>query len=82
MKWASCRSGDWLLARLDLKGDGQGGRLLVHAGQSGSLPPIAKELAAMADWLDGHPKSASPRPCRRQAVVADRVDRRLSWAES
>jgi hypothetical protein len=51
-KCPSCRTGDRVLGRLDLKGDRQGDWLLVRAAQSEPQAAIAKELAAMADWLD------------------------------
>jgi uncharacterized protein YcaQ len=49
--------GDRLVARLDLKADRLGGRLLVHAvhlephARSDAMDAIAEELAAIADWL-------------------------------
>ena len=50
--------GNRLVARLDLKADRQGGRLLVHAVHfeprepSEAMDAIVEELAALADWLE------------------------------
>ena len=52
--------GDRLLARLDLKADRQGGRLLVHAvhfeprAPSDAMDAIVEEPAALAAWLGLH----------------------------
>ena len=49
--------GNRLVARLDLKADRQGRRLLVHAVHfepsepSDAMDAIVEELAALADWL-------------------------------
>jgi hypothetical protein len=49
--------GDRLVARLDLKADRQGGRLLVHAVHfeprqpSNAMDALVEELAALAGWL-------------------------------
>ncbi len=49
--------GDRLVARLDLKADRQGGRLVVHAlhlephAPADAIDAITQELAALADWL-------------------------------
>ena len=49
--------GDLLVARLDLKADRQGGRLLVHAvhfephAPVDAIDAIREELADMAGWL-------------------------------
>jgi uncharacterized protein YcaQ len=49
--------GDLLVARLDLKADRRGSRLLVHAvhyephAPSGTMDAIVEELGAMAEWL-------------------------------
>jgi hypothetical protein len=65
--------GDRLMARLDLKADRQGGRLLVHAvhlephAPSDAMDAISDELAALADWL-GLAKVVLPsKPLRRLA---------------
>jgi uncharacterized protein YcaQ len=65
--------GDRLIARLDLKADRLGGRLLVHAvhlephAPSDAMDAIRDELAAMARWLDLAEVVMPPRPRRRAA---------------
>ena len=64
---------DRLIARLDLKADRQGGRLLVHAAHlepyapSDAMDAIAEELCAMADWLGLAEVILPPKPLRRAA---------------
>jgi uncharacterized protein len=65
--------GDRLVARLDLKADRQGERLLVHAvhlephAPSDAMDAISEELGVLADWL-GLAKVVLPsKPLRREA---------------